>query len=163
SGMEVALAALLVTAGLLLRASEREPAAAIVLGLATLARPEAFVLVPLCWFSGPLTRRRALWWFVPVAACLLPWVIFNVATVGSLLPGSAAAKIEGGLIGALRGVREPIATALLRRPGRYLGEWAAWLWRVDVLLPVLLLPGLVVLGLRIGRAALVPACALLAH
>jgi hypothetical protein len=163
SGMEVALAALLVTAGLVLRASGREPAAAIVLGLATLARPEAFVLLPLCWLSGPLTRRRALWWFVPVTACLLPWVVFNVATVGSLLPGSAAAKIEGGLLGALRGVREPVATALLGRPGRYLGEWAAWLWRVDVALPLLLLPGLVALGRRVGRAALVPACALLAH
>lgn len=163
SGMEVALAALLVTAGLVLRADGREPAAAIVLGLATLARPEAFLLVPFCWLSGPLTRRRALWWFVPVAASLLPWVVFNVATVGSLLPGSAAAKIEGGLLGALRGMREPVATALLRRPGRYLGEWATWLWRVDVALPVLLLPGLVALGRRVGRAALVPACVLLAH
>ena len=163
SGMEVALAALLVTGGLVLRADGREPAAAIALGLATLARPEAFLLVPLCWLSGPLTRRRTLWWFVPVATCLLPWVVFNVATVGSLLPGSAAAKIEGGLLGALRGMREPLATALLRRPGHYLGEWATWLWRVDVALPVLLLPGLVALGRRVGRAALVPACALLAH
>src|SRR4029079_10018322 len=83
SGMEVALAALLVTGGLVLRADGREPAAAIALGLATLARPEAFLLVPLCWLSGPLTRRRTLWWFVPVATCLLPWVVFNVATVGS--------------------------------------------------------------------------------
>src|SRR5262249_62132423 len=72
SGMEVALAALLVTAALVLRASERELAAAITLGLATLARPEAIVLVPLGWLSGPLTRRRALLWFVPLAACLLP-------------------------------------------------------------------------------------------
>ena len=163
SGMEVALAALLVTAALVLRASERELAAAITLGLATLARPEAIVLVPLCWVSGPLTRRRAGLWFVPLAACLLPWVVFNVATVGSLLPGTAAAKIEGGLLGALRGMREPLATALLGRPGRYLGEWAAWLWRVDAVLPVLLLPGLVALGLRVGRAAVAPACVLLAH
>ena len=60
SGMEVALAALLVTGALVLRADGREPAAAIALGLADLARPEAFLLVPLCWLSGPLTWRRTL-------------------------------------------------------------------------------------------------------
>jgi hypothetical protein len=163
SGMEVSLAALLVTATLVLRADERELAAAVTLGLAALARPEALVLLPLCWLSGPLTRRRALSWALPVVGCLLPWVAFNVATVGSLLPGTAAAKIEGGLLGALRGVREPLATTLLARPARYLAEEASWLWRADVLLPLLVLPGLVALGLRVGRAAVAPACVLLAH
>ncbi len=163
SGMEVALAAVLVTASLVLRADERELPAAISLGLATLARPESILLLPLCWLSGPLTRSRALIWGVPVAACLLPWVAFNLATVGSVLPGAAAAKIEGGLFGALAGVQEPLVTTLRDRPGRYLGEWAAWLWQVDVLLPLLLLPGLVALGRRVGRAALLPACVLLVH
>src|SRR5260370_24779096 len=36
-------------------------------------------------------------------------------------------------------------------------------WGVDGLLPLLLVPGLVWLGRRLGRAALIPACALLAH
>lgn len=163
SGMEVSLAALLVTASLLLRAQEREGAAAVALGLGTLARPETIVLLPLFWLSGPLTWRRALRWVGPVAACAAPWVAFNLTTIGSPLPGTAAAKIEGGLLGALSGVREPLATALLTRPGQYASEWVRWLWRVDALLPLLVLPGLGWLAQRWGRAALVPACVLLAH
>ncbi len=163
SGMEVSLAALLATASLLLRAKGREGAAAVALGLGTLARPETIVLLPLFWLSGPLTWRRALTWVGPVAACAAPWVAFNLATIGSPLPGTAAAKIEGGLLGALSGVREPLATALLRRPGQYASEWVRWLWRVDALLPLLVLPGLGWLAWRWGRAALVPACVLLAH
>jgi arabinofuranosyltransferase len=163
SGMEVSLAAFLVTASLLLRAQEREGAAAVALGLGTLARPEAIVLLPLFWLSGPLTWRRALRWVGPVAACAAPWVAFNLATIGSPLPGTAAAKIEGGLLGALSGVREPLATTLLRRPGQYAFEWGRWLWGVDALLPLLVLPGLGWLARRWGRAALAPACVLLAH
>ena len=163
SGMEVSLAAFLVTASALLRAQDREGAAAVALGLAALARPEATLLLPLFWLSGRLTWRRGIKWLGPVAACLAPWVAFNLATIGSPLPGTAAAKIEGGLLGALAGLREPLATALLRRPGQYVAEWAHWLWRVDALLPLLLLPGLWWLARRPGRAALVPACVLLAH
>lgn len=163
SGMEVSLAAFLVTASVLLRAQEREGAAAVALGLATLARPEAILLLPLFWLSGPLTWRRGIRWLGPVAACLAPWVAFNLATIGSPLPGTAAAKIEGGLLGALAGLREPLAIALLRRPGQYVAEWGRWLWRVDVLLPLLVLPGLWWLAGRRGRAASIPACALLAH
>jgi len=163
SGMEVSLAAFLVTASVLLHAQDREGAAALALGLATLARPEAILLVPLFWLSGPLTWRRGLKWLGPVAACLAPWVAFNLATIGSPLPGTAAAKIEGGLLGALAGVREPLATTLLRRPGQYVSEWIRWLWGVDAPLPLLLLPGLWWLARRRGRAALVPACVLLAH
>lgn len=163
SGMEVSLAALLVTASLVLRAEDREGAAAVALGLGTLARPEAILLLPLFWLSGPLTWRRGLKWLGPVAACLAPWAAFNLATIGSPLPGTAAAKIEGGLLGALAGVREPLATTLLRRPGQYAWEWVGWLWHVDALLPLLLLPGLGWLGRRWGRAALAPACVLLAH
>jgi len=163
SGMEVSLAALLVTAALVLRAREREGAAAIALGLGALARPEAVLLLPLFWLSGPLTGRRALTWLTPVAACIAPWVAFSLATIGSPLPGTAVAKIEGGLLGALSGVREPLATSLASRPGQYTWQWIRWLWRVDALLPLLLLPGLAWLGRRVGRAALIPAGVLLAH
>jgi hypothetical protein len=163
SGMEVSLAALLVTAALVLRARDREGLSAVALGLGALARPEAVLLLPLFWLSGPLTWRRGLRWLGPVVACLAPWMAFNLATVGSPLPGPAAAKIEGGLLGALSGVREPLATTLLQRPGQYAAEWVGWLWRVDALLPLLLLPGLAWLGRRRGRAALLPACVLLAH
>lgn len=163
SGMEVALAALLVTAALVLHARGRAWAAGAALGLAALARPEAVLLPPLFWLAGPLTGRRALAWGLPVAGFLTPWVVFNLATTGSPLPATAAAKIEGGLVGYLAGVREPLRTALLERPWQFETEWARWLWRVDVLLPILLLPGLWWLGRHAGRAALVPASALVVH
>lgn len=163
SGMEVSLAALLVCATLLLNAGEHSWAAAAALGLAVLARPEALLLLPLFWLSGPLTWRRALTWLVPVVACLAPWVIFNWATTGTPLPATAAAKIEGGLVGLLRGIREPVTTMLFTRPRQFAWEWIRWLWRVDALLPILLLPGLWWLGRRWGRAALAPACVLLVH
>jgi hypothetical protein len=163
SGMEVSLAALLVTGALVAHATDRPLLAAGALGLGTLARPEAVLLLPLFWLAGPLTWRRGLAWLVPVAGCLAPWVLFNLATTGNPLPATAAAKIEGGLVGLLSGVREPLATLLLKRPWQFVSEWVRWLWQVDVLLPVLLLPGLWRLGAQRGRAALVPAGVLLAH
>jgi len=163
SGMEVTLAALLVTAAFVLHAQGHPLPAAAGLGLGALARPETVVLLPLFWLAGPLSGRRALAWLGPAAVCLGPWVAFNLATIGSPLPATAAAKIEGGLVGWLSGVREPLATMLLTRPGQFESEWARWLWRVDALLPVLLLPGLWWLGIRWGRSALAPASILLVH
>jgi hypothetical protein len=141
SGMEVSLAALLVTAALLLHVQGRSWAAATALGLGGLARPEALVLLPLFWLGGPATWRRGVRWLVPVAILLAPWVAFNLATTRRLLPATAAAKIEGGLVGFLSGTREPLATALLTRPWQFGAEWVRWLWQVDVLVPLLLLPG----------------------
>ena len=163
SGMEVALAAFLVTAGLVLHDRERALPAATALGLATLARPETVVLLPLFWLAGPLTVRRAVTWLFPAAICLGPWVAFNLATIGTPLPATAAAKIEGGLFGWLAGVRDPLVTLLFRRPWQFESEWVRWLWQVDVLLPVLLLPGLWWLGTRRGRVVLAPAAVLLLH
>lgn len=163
SGMEVALAALLVTGALVLHARGRVWVASAALGLAALARPEALLLLPLFWLAGPLTGRRALAWSLPVAGLLAPWVAFNLATAGTPLPATAAAKIEGGLVGYLAGVREPLRTTLLHRPWQFETEWVQWLWRVDALLPILLLPGLWWLGRHAGRAALVPASALVLH
>ena len=79
------------------------------------------------------------------------------------MPATAAAKIEGGLVGYLAGVREPLHTTLLQRPWQFETEWVRWLWRVDALLPLLLLPGLWWLGRHVGRAALVPASVLVLH
>jgi hypothetical protein len=163
SGMEVSLAALLVSASLLLHARGSPRWAAGALGLAVLARPEAVLLLPLFCLSGPLTWRRGVTWLAPVAACLGPWVVFNWATTGTPLPAPAAAKIEGGLVGLLSGVREPVGTMLLARPWQFASEWTRWLWQVDALVPILLLPGLWWLGRRWGRAALAPACVLLVH
>lgn len=163
SGMEVSLAALLVCASLLLNARGSPWAAAGALGLAVLARPEAVLLLPLFWLSGPLTWRRGLTWLAPVTACLGPWVVFNWATARTPLPATAAAKIEGGLVGLLAGIREPVGTMLFARPWQFASEWTRWLWQVDALVPILLLPGLWWLGRRWGRAALAPACVLLVH
>lgn len=163
SGMEVSLAALLVTAALLLHARGRAWAGGVALGLAALARPEAALLLPLLWLAGPLTGRRALAWGLPVAGFLAPWVAFNLATTGTPLPATAAAKIEGGLVGYLAGVREPLRTTLLQRPWHFETEWVRWLWRADALLPLLLLPGLWWLGRLVGRAALMPASVLVLH
>ncbi len=163
SGMEVALAAGLVTAAFLLHARGRAWAAGAALGLGALARPEAALVLPLFWLAGPLTGRRALAWGLPVAGFLAPWVVFNLATTGTPLPATAAAKIEGGLVGYLAGVREPLRMALLQRPWQFETEWARWLWRVDALLPLLLLPGFWWLGRHVGRAALAPASVLVLH
>ncbi|HLF48159.1 MAG TPA: hypothetical protein VJA45_02200, partial [Methylomirabilota bacterium] len=163
SGMEVTLAALLVTAALVAHAAGRVPIAAALAGLCVLARPESVLLVPLLWLAGPLTARRsAIVWGLP-AVILLPWVAFNVRTTGTPLPATAAAKIEGGLVGLLSGARESAVTTFLSRPWQFEREWIAWLASVNVLLPVLLLPGLWVLWRRGGRACALPASILLLH
>ena len=160
SGMEVALAALLVTAALLAHTAEREWLTALLLGLAALARPESVLLVPLVWLSRPVTLRRTAILFALVGAVLAPAVTFNLVTAGAPWPATASAKIEGGLVGLLSGAREPLATTLARRPWQFEAEWAETLWRANVLLPLLLLPGLWILWRRLGRVAL-PAAALL--
>ena len=163
SGMEVTLAALLVTAALVAHAEGRPAISAALLGSAALARPESFLLVPLLWLAGPLTvRRSAMTWGLPVAL-LLPWVTFNLFIGGTPLPATAAAKIEGGLVGLLSGAREAAATGFLARPWQFEVEWIAWLASVNVLLPALLLPGLCVLWRRGGRAWVLPASILLLH
>ncbi len=160
SGMEVSVAALLVTAALLAHTREREWATAILLGLATLARPEAALLVPLVWVARPLTLGRTVILFGTIGAIIAPSVAFNLATAGTPWPATAAAKIEGGLVGLLSGAREPLATTLLSRAWQFEAEWAGVLWSVNMLLPLLLLPGLALLARRLGRAAL-PAAVLL--
>jgi len=163
SGMEVTLAAFLVMATLVAHAAGRPLLAAALAGLCVLARPESALLVPLLWLAGPLTARRsAIAWGLP-ALILLPWVAFNVRTTGTPLPATAAAKIGGGLVGLLSGARESSVTDFLSRPWQFEREWIAWLATVNVLLPVLLVPGLWVLWQRGGRACALPASLLLLH
>jgi hypothetical protein len=163
SGMEVSLAALLVTAALVAHATRREGATALVLGLGVLARPEVLLLVPLLWLAGPITRRRTTIFAAVVSTLLVPWVLFNLATAGTPLPATASAKIEGGLIGFLSGTREPLSVTLVQRPWHFEVEWVRWLASVDVLLPALVLVGLWALWLARGREAALPASALLLH
>ncbi len=163
SGMEVSLAALLITAAIGFHMTGRDAATALLLGLGALARPEAVLLVPLCWLARPITWRRTALFVGVAVACLGPWVLFNLATAGTPLPATASAKIEGGLVGFLSGTREPIATTFLARPWQFELDWIRWLWSVNVFLPLLIPLGLGVLWRRWGRSVVWPAVVLLLH
>jgi hypothetical protein len=163
SGMEVSLAALLVAASLLAHARDRAVATAVFAALATLARPEAILLVPLLALARPPAVRRAVLFTAIAAVLLLPAVGFSMATVGSPYPATAAAKVEGGLLGWLRGIGEPAARTWLDRPWSFMREWAVWLARTHWLLPFLLLPAMGLAWRRRGAALGVPALALVVH
>ncbi len=163
SGMEVTLAALLVAAALLAHAAERAWLTAALAGLAVTARPEAALLIPFLVLSRPLTQVRLVAFVLVPAVVIAPMVAFSYATVGSPYPAAAAAKVEGGLIGWLGGLREPLTLTLALRPWTFLREWALWLALTHVLLPLLLLPALGLAWWRGGRALGVVGFALLAH
>ena len=163
SGMEVPLAALLVAAALLAHARGRDAWTALWAALAVVARPEALILVPLLAVARPVTRRRALLFAGVTAVLVSPAVGFSLATVGAPIPATAAAKIEGGLVGWLLGVREAASMTWIQRPAEFVGAWVTWLAMTDWLLPVVLAPALVLVWRRPGRALAVPALALLAH
>jgi hypothetical protein len=163
SGMEVALAALLVTGAIACHAGGHDAATAALLGLSVLARPEALLLVPLFWLARPVTWPRTVLFFTATAVCVVPWAVFNLVTVGTPLPATASAKVDGGLIGFLSGTRESVAAAVLMRPWQFEKEWIGWLGLIDVLLPFLIPVGLAVLWYRGGRPLVLPALALLLH
>jgi arabinofuranosyltransferase len=163
SGMEVTLAAALVTAGVLAHVSGRDAAAAALLALAVLARPESALLLPLVWAAGPLTWRRSALFAAWALAIVGPWVAFNLTTAGTPLPATAAAKIEGGALGLLAGRREELREALLVRPWRFTREWVGWLSDVNGVLPLLVPAGLWLLWRRGGLRLALPAAALVLH
>jgi arabinofuranosyltransferase len=163
SGMEVSLAALLVAAAMLAHARRRDALTAILLGLAVLARPEALLLVPLFVAACPLTIRRVALFAVIVGMILAPAVAFSLATVGAPVPATAAAKVEGGLLGWARGLREPALMTWVTRPRRFAWDWILWLTRTNALLAVALVPGLVAAWRRAGRALTLPGVVLVAH
>jgi hypothetical protein len=148
SGMEVALAALLVTAALCVPPAAPAWLPAALLGFGVLARPEAVLLVPLVVLAGPLRARRVLVFFGVAAVLLAPWAAFNLVTTGSPLPATASAKVSGGLIGVLSGRQDSLGKALVGRPWQFEVEWVRWLFRVNVLLPALTSIGLVCLWRR---------------
>jgi len=162
SGMEVTLAALLVAAALLALARDHLVLTAVAGGLATLARPEAVVLLPfLALARRPTPRRLALFAAIVVAA-LLPFVAFCWATTGTPFPSTAAAKVEGGLLGRLIGLREPARVTWLERPVAFGLDWLTWLAHTHPLLP-LALPAIVLAWRRRGRALGMVGLVLLAH
>jgi hypothetical protein len=162
SGMEVTFAALLVAVALHGLARDATWATAVASALAALARPEAIVLTPLLALGRPLTARRALIFTAVTAAALAPFVAFSYATVGRPLPATAVAKIEGGLLGWLGGLREPALVTWLTRPRDFGVEWLRWLLTTHPLLP-LALPAAFLAWRRCGRALGMVALALIAH
>jgi hypothetical protein len=143
SGMEVPLAAALVAAGALLTARRQPLGAAATFGLAALARPEALLLVAL-HVAGAGRLRAALARAAVATLALVPALAFNVATVGRLVPATAIAKVEGGLLGQLVGVGEAWRFTGTRSL-EYLREWGRVLLADHVALPVLAVIGLAVL------------------
>jgi arabinofuranosyltransferase len=120
------------------------------------------VLAPLLALARPLTARRALVFMAVTATVLAPFVAFSYATVGRPLPATAVAKIEGGLLGWLGGLREPAAVTWLTRPRDFGLEWLRWLLTTQPLLP-LALPASFLVWRRSGRVLGVAALALIAH
>jgi hypothetical protein len=163
SGMEVTLAALLVAAALLAVARERTVWTAVCGSLAVVARPEALLLLPLLFAAARPTVRRAIVFVVIAAAALTPMIAFSYATVGAPYPATAAAKVEGGLLGWLAGVREPAARLWLTRPWEFTREWIGWLFATHWLLPLAIVPGIALAWRRAGPALGVPALVLVIH
>ena len=160
SGMEVPLAALLVTGAVYAHVTAHEWGTALLLGLAALARPESLLLVPLALFSRPLTLARTSRLLGAVGILLAPAVAFSLATVGAPVPATAAAKVEGGLLGLLLGARESWTTTFVGRPGRFLADWVLFLWAQHWFLLFLAPAGVAALW-RQGRRAMVVASAVL--
>jgi hypothetical protein len=163
SGMEVALAALLVTSALSSQMDGRDWMTALLLGLAALTRPETLLLIPLVWMARPITWKRTAIFAGITVACLGPWVVFNLATTGTPLPATASAKIEGGLVGFLSGTRQSARGALLETARQFDVEWFDWLCSVNALLPFLIVIGLGVLWWRWGRGVGLPVTVLVLH
>jgi hypothetical protein len=163
SGMEVTLGAALVAGALAAHAGGRNVYAALLASLAVAARPEAAVLLPFLAFAGPLSPARLMAFVLAPLAVAAPMVVFAYTTVGAPYPATAAAKVEGGLLGWLAGVREPLAVTLAARPWAFLVDWIGWLWRTHALLPLALAPALVLIWWRGGRRLGLVPLVLLAH
>lgn len=163
SGMEVPLAALLTAAALWAHARGWLVRTALCAALAPLARPEAILLIPLLAFSKPPSLRRLVAFGGLAVAVLAPAVIFSLATVGTPVPATAVAKVEGGLLGWLGGAHEPLVRLVVTRPAQFVREWIGWLWQTHRLLPLALAPAVIITWRRVGPALGVPALVLIAQ
>ncbi len=122
AAMESALVTALVVAGLARHAAEvdddrRAPIAALIFALAVLARPESALLLVFALglelLGGRWPRRRAIAGAAIAALVLAPWFLYALATFGSIVPVTAAAKgrlsLAGVDIDPLRDVGRAVA------------------------------------------------------
>jgi hypothetical protein len=163
SGMEVTLAAALVAAALLAHACNRTAWVAFSAALAALARPESLLLVPLLLVARPVNVRRLIVFAVITTVVLAPAVWFSMVTIGSPMPATAAAKVEGGLLGWLAHVHEPWRQLLIGRPWEFARAWFRWLAAINWVLPFALVLGIWVAWKRRGRALGILTIAFIAH
>lgn len=116
-------------------------AAAVLLGLAGLTRPDALLLgLPLGLLALPEARAgRASWWKPPLAfaAVVGPWLVFAWWWFGTVVPQSAYAKVGRTGAGAyLRHLLDDPAGILLQ--GHHGPLWTAAAWLLAVIGAVLL-------------------------
>src|SRR4029079_5578222 len=93
SGLETALALSLVvwTADSMTRGREVE--AGVLLGLATLARPDAALLAALLVAREVWQARRVPWRAIAASvAVYAPWAVYSLGTFGTMLPATLRAK-----------------------------------------------------------------------
>lgn len=160
SGMEVPLAAFLVTAGLLchVRSADRPGlgyAGSAALALSALARPESSLVFVLTladrWITHPGSRLGRLRILMGHAVIFLlfvaPALAFNLWTGGHPLPATYYAKVEGGLgERLLSGERASLWSGLVEKPWEYLRLFGAMVFWDHPLLAVALVPGLLLMG-----------------
>jgi hypothetical protein len=117
---------------------ERHALAAVLLGIATLFRPEMTLLAAIVFGSLLLQRARALWRAVVLFVCVVgSWVAFAAWYYGSPLPHSAVEKFQRATFTAylehafqhLGAVVIPFGDGLWRS----LAAWALWIAGVVVL------------------------------
>jgi hypothetical protein len=152
SGMESALAALLLllTAGA--AAAGRSITALALAAAGALARPELILLVPLAG-AGALVRERprppraALLLAATLAAGALPWLA-NRLLSGAWVPASFAAKVgrHGALAALIEGRLDAIPAVVLENVPRYAADTLRALWDDSPVAVLLALPGLILLA-----------------
>jgi hypothetical protein len=179
SGSEVGLFAALVIAAAVSASEDRPALAGVATGLAILARPEGFLLVPLlfaafAWPRGdaeihhvprrasapgrePLVRTlpRALAAAGIALACVLPWLAYCLFASGRPLSATYYAKAVGGALGLLEPSQYAAAWALLADQPMFGGVLPGVLGPAGAMLgAVLLALGLLRLARRDARAFL---------
>ncbi|MBM3324017.1 hypothetical protein FJY69_11170, partial [candidate division WOR-3 bacterium] len=168
SGMEVTLSVALTLAGIYFYLSRpRGPGwfvAWLLFGLAAWARPEALVLPGFVGLDVLLRRRlgkdRVVFWKGAAVwlGVLLPYFVFNLVLSGSPLPQTFDAKAGPTSILAVfgRGDLGLLWRLVTSAVPLYVGEYAAFLWRVNPVLALLVpigLAGLVRQTIRPGRGS----------